>query len=219
MEIYRAAGIEAEIRAPRTGDQKSGAIARVKNLADKNVTWMDQPWSDTADISPVTAETCDQDQLEPILRSHAERLGADIRFSTELLKIEQNDDAVVGYVRDLSTGKEDVVYASYLVVADGTNGSVRPQLGIERHGPGVLQHWINVIFDAELEPVLDGRRITSAIIQDINGSFVPREGTSRWLMAVQYVPERGDREEDFSPRTVHRTEAPNPLPQEWWSGY
>lgn len=32
MEIYLGAGLEEEIRANRTGDQKSGYIARMKNL-------------------------------------------------------------------------------------------------------------------------------------------------------------------------------------------
>jgi putative polyketide hydroxylase len=64
----------------------------------------------------------------------------------------------------------------------------------------VLQHWINVIFDTDLKlPFLDGRRITSVFVEDINGTFVPREGASRWLMAVQYVPERGEQAEDFTP--------------------
>jgi hypothetical protein len=61
-----------------------------------------------------------------------------------------------------------------------------------------LQHWINVIFDTDLKNELQGRRVTSVFIQDINGAFVPREGASRWLMAVQYVPARGERAEDFT---------------------
>jgi putative polyketide hydroxylase len=65
----------------------------VKNLADQNVTWIDQPWAETSDVSPVSAETCDQDVLEPILRKRAEQLGADMRFNTELIEIEQNEDA------------------------------------------------------------------------------------------------------------------------------
>src|SRR5262249_29328466 len=56
----------------------------------------------------------------------------------------------------------------------------------------VLQHWMNVIFDAYLESSLDGRRLTSAFITDINGVFTPRED-GRWLMAVQYSPQRGER--------------------------
>jgi putative polyketide hydroxylase len=124
MEIYRAAGIEEDIRAHRTGDQKAGGIARVKNLADSKVVWQDAPWADTSHLSPATAETCDQDRLEPILRSHVER-GADIRFSTQLLSVEQQDNAVIGHIRDLGANKEDAIYAHYLVVADGANGTIR----------------------------------------------------------------------------------------------
>jgi predicted metal-binding membrane protein len=43
------------------------------------------PWSDTNDIGPTAGATCDQDRLEPILRAHAERRGADIRFNIELV--------------------------------------------------------------------------------------------------------------------------------------
>ena len=42
MEIYRSTGIEDEIRAKRTGDQKSGEIVRGKNLADPDIKFMGQ---------------------------------------------------------------------------------------------------------------------------------------------------------------------------------
>jgi hypothetical protein len=71
-------------------------------------------------------------------------------------------------------------------------------VGIRRHGAGVLQHWINVIFAADLPTVIDGRTIRSVFVTDINGTLVPR-GDGRWLMAVQFVPDRGERAEDFTP--------------------
>ena len=48
---------------------------------------------------------------------------------------------------------------------------------------------MNVIFEADLPAVIDGRRIRSAFVTDINGTLVPR-GDGRWLMAVQFVPGR-----------------------------
>jgi putative polyketide hydroxylase len=74
---------------------------------------------------------------------------------------------------------------------------VRHALGITRHGPGVLQHWMNVIFEAELPTTREGRMLRSIFVTDINGTLVPR-GDERWLMAVQYVPEEGERPEDFT---------------------
>src|SRR5262249_42142640 len=52
MEIYRAVGIEDDIRSNQTGDQRGGGLARVKNLADPQISWMPNDWADTEDISP-----------------------------------------------------------------------------------------------------------------------------------------------------------------------
>ena len=57
---------------------------------------------------------------------------------------------------------------------------------------------MNVIFEADLPSTLHGRALRSAFVTDINGTLVPR-GDGRWLMAVQYVPDRGERPEDFTP--------------------
>jgi 2-polyprenyl-6-methoxyphenol hydroxylase-like FAD-dependent oxidoreductase len=195
MEIYRSLGIEAEIRAHRTGDQKSGEIARAPNLASPDVHFQGRPWADAEDLSPVTAETCDQDRLEPILRRHAERLGADLRFGTELVDLEQNAQEVVARVRKVGATETEVITASYAVAADGVAGKTRERVGIGRHGPGVLQHWMNLIFEANLQPYLQGKRFTSCFVTDINGSLLPRE--DRWLLALQYSPERGEKPEDF----------------------
>jgi 2-polyprenyl-6-methoxyphenol hydroxylase-like FAD-dependent oxidoreductase len=198
MEIYRGAGIEAEIRARDLTDGRSASVGRMKNLAAGEVQWQGIPWSETTDISPAAAATCDQDQLEPILRAHAERHGADVRFNTELVTFAQPGDEVVARIRDRSTGVESDVRVEYLVGADGTQSGVREAVGIGRHGPGVLQHWMNVIFDADLPAVVDGRAIRSVFVTDINGTLVPR-GDGRWLMAVQFVPDRGERAGQFTP--------------------
>jgi putative polyketide hydroxylase len=198
MEIYRSAGIEAEIRDRHLIDDRSASVARMKNLADSEVSWQWIPPSDTSDISSTTAATCDQDQLEPILRAHAERHGADVRFNTELVSFTQSRDEVVARIRDRSTGAESGVRAQYLIGADGTQSAVREAVGIRRHGPGILQHWMNVIFEADLPSVINGRAIRSVFVTDINGTLVPR-GDGRWLMAVQFVPDRGERVEDFTP--------------------
>jgi 2-polyprenyl-6-methoxyphenol hydroxylase-like FAD-dependent oxidoreductase len=198
MEIYRSAGLEAEIRARDLIDDRTAAVARMKNLADSEVSWHWMPPSDTSDISPTTAATCDQDQLEPILRARAERDGADVRFNTQLVSFTQSRDEVVARVRDRSTGAESRVQARYLIGADGTQSAVRDAVGIRRHGPGVLQQWMNVIFEADLASVVEGRPIRSVFVSDINGTLVPR-GDGRWLMAVQFVPARGERVEDFTP--------------------
>jgi putative polyketide hydroxylase len=198
MEIYRSLGLEDEIRARDLIDDRSAYVARMTNLADTHVAWQGIPWSDTSDLSPTTAATCDQDQLEPVLRAHAGQRGADIRFNTELVEFTQDAGGVVARVVDRASGTEHTIRAQYLVAADGTRSMVRDALGIQRHGPGVLQHWMNVIFETDLPATLQGRQLRSVFVTDINGTFVPR-GDGRWLMAAQYSPERGERAEDFTP--------------------
>jgi 2-polyprenyl-6-methoxyphenol hydroxylase-like FAD-dependent oxidoreductase len=195
MEIYRAAGVEHEIRTHRTGDQKGAEIARAPNLASPDVQFLGMPWADMSDLSPVTAETCDQDVLEPILRAHAKRLGAEMRFDTEVVSLRAGDREVVCRVRDNRTGAEESIAADYLLACDGVAGKSREALGIGRHGPGILQHWMNLIFSCDLEPYLQGKRFTACFVTDINGSLVPRE--DRWLLALQYDPKRGERPEHF----------------------
>jgi putative polyketide hydroxylase len=173
MEICRSAGVEDEIRTKRTGDQKSGEIARGRNLSDPDIKFMGKAWAATPDLSACSAETCDQERLEPILRTHAERLGADVRFTTELIGFEQDEHEVRARVRNLATGSSEVITASYLVAADGVAGKTREKLGIERHGPGFLQHWMNIIFETDLEPYLQEKLFTSCFVTDINGTLTP----------------------------------------------
>src|SRR5215467_1274746 len=196
MEIYRSLGIEPDVRQRDTREQSFG-IARAKTLSDPNVQWQGQAWPDVSDLSPTPPATCDQDRLEPILRMHAERRGADIRFNTELTSFEQDGNEIRARIRDVATGAEQAITAAYMIAADGSNGSTREKLGVSRHGVGVLQHWMNIIFETDLKPYLGGKRFTSCFATEINGSILPRDETGKWLLAIQYAPERGETLDQF----------------------
>ncbi|MCR4265947.1 FAD-dependent monooxygenase [Nitratireductor sp. ZSWI3] len=196
MEIFRSLGLEDEIRANRTGDQQGGGIARGKNLADPDLQWSGAAWPDASPVSPTQPATCDQNILEPILRRRAEQSGADIRFGTECLAIEEDAQEVCARVRNVETGEEYTIYADYFIAADGANGRSRDMLGIGRSGAGVLQNWMNIIFETDMPPTIDGRRFTSCFVTDINAAIIPR-GDGRWLLSLQYLPEKGERPEDF----------------------
>lgn len=196
MEIFRSIGLEDEIRAERTGDQQGGGIARAKNLADPDIQWSDLGWPDASPFSPTQPATCDQHVLEPILRRHAERHGAEIRFGRQLEGFEEDATGARARIRNLASGEEEVVLADYVIAADGANGGLRERLGIGRSGPGSLQHWISIIFDTNLPPILQGRGFTSCFITDLNGTITPRAG-GRWLLALQYFPQKGERPADF----------------------
>ena len=176
-------------------------IARGKNLADPDIKVQGAAWPDASAISPTQPATCDQHVLEPILSRHAARHGADIQFGTEFLRVEQRDGGIAATLRDRESGRDYVVAADYLVAADGAGGTAREMLGIGCSGPGVLQHWMNIIFDTDLPPVVRGERFTSCFVSDLNATFTPREN-GRWLLALQYFPERGDAPADFDQARV-----------------
>jgi putative polyketide hydroxylase len=196
MEIYRSLGIEAEIRQQQVASHSEGLV-RAKNLSDPDPQWGGPAWPDVSEIGISPYATCDQDQLEPILIKHARALGADIRFGTELVHFEQELDGVRARTRDIESGEERTVVADYLVAADGANGSIRETLGIPQHGPGELQHWMNIIFKTDLPHALQGRPFTSAFVTDVNGTILPRDNDGHWLLAVQHSPKLGERVEDF----------------------
>jgi 2-polyprenyl-6-methoxyphenol hydroxylase-like FAD-dependent oxidoreductase len=188
MEVFRSIGLEDAIRAARTGDQQGGEIGRGRNLADPAIEWSGAAWPDALPFSPTQPATCDQHVLEPLLRRHAESLGAEIRFNTELVELRQDEAGVHATIRDRDSGTTEEVMAAYCVAADGAHGSIRERRGIGRTGPGVLQRWVNIIFDTDLPPELAGRRFTSVFVTDINATLTPRDG-GRWLLALQMAPE------------------------------
>lgn len=196
MEIFRGIGLEAEIRARRTDDQQGGAIARARNLADPDIQWSGPAWPDAGDVSPTQPATCDQHVLEPILRNHALSLGAEMRFNSEVLDVEQDESGVRARIRDRATAREETVSAAYLIAADGASGPLREMLGIGRKGAGILQHWMNLIFDTDLPNTIGGKRFTSCFISDLNGTLTPREN-GHWLLAQQYAPERSESPDQF----------------------
>jgi putative polyketide hydroxylase len=106
----------------------------------------DTDTSDVGVLSPAGLGTAGQDKLEPLLRKHAEDLGAELRFDTPLVSFSQDDDGVTAVLGD---GTE--VRADYLIGADGGRSDVRAALGVERHGAGSLGHNISIIFDGRRE--------------------------------------------------------------------
>ncbi|MFL6600442.1 MAG: FAD-dependent monooxygenase [Steroidobacteraceae bacterium] len=201
MEILRTLGLEPEVRAKRTGDQQGGGLGRTRNLAAPDLQWDDAAWPDASPFSPTQPATCDQHVLEPILKARAEALGAEVRFDTEFLSLEQDAHGVRVRVRDRDSAADELIDAAYLIAADGANGGIRESLGIARQGAGVLQHWMNIIFDTDLPPTIGGRRFTACFVTDINATFTPRAG-GRWLLSLQYSPEKGERPEDFDATRV-----------------
>ncbi|MFF4621621.1 FAD-dependent oxidoreductase [Nonomuraea jabiensis] len=202
MEIYRALGLEGEIRA------RSSLLAdKPEMIGADTLTGPERFRIDTlaqlrppTSLSPTDWGLIDQDELELVVRAAAERSGADVRFGTELIAFDAAPDAVRAVVRDLGSGAEHRIHADYLIAADGNRADIRARLGIGADGPGVLGHAAHFLFDADLDDALRGRDFMLAYFdQPVAGTVLsPLRQAGRWMLGVPYQPQQGQSIEDFT---------------------
>ncbi|MFF7993563.1 FAD-dependent monooxygenase [Kitasatospora xanthocidica] len=203
MEIYRSSGLEPVIRAaPPSVFDRYPELARVETLAGREVYRVrrEAPGS-VAHLSPCEPAFVDQQVLEPLVLDHARKLGADVRFATRMVEFEQDADGVTALVESAATGERRRIRARYLIGADGHRSPVRQALGIATHGPGVLHHVANIVFEADLTALLRGRLISVCYIDrpEAGTLLAMFERQDRWLLMVPYHPERGEHLDDFTP--------------------
>jgi 2-polyprenyl-6-methoxyphenol hydroxylase-like FAD-dependent oxidoreductase len=90
-----------------------------------------------------------QYKLEAVLREHAQSLPTvELQFGQEFLSFVQNELGIEVRVREVATGTERTISASYLVGADGARSAVREQIGAKMVGTYGLSRNYNTIFQA-----------------------------------------------------------------------
>ncbi len=95
------------------------------------------------------AQWIPQYTVEEVLRAHAQTLPqVEIRFNTELVSFEQDDDGVYSKVRDVANGSVRTIRSTFLVGADGARSLVREGIGAQMKGAYGLSRNYNVVFRA-----------------------------------------------------------------------
>ena len=156
VEIFRDMGIEGEVSAASHPlsflsnnvmvETLSGTeIARYKSYGSGS-----DRLSDYALASPCQPVNMPQHIMEPVLLQAARQRGADIRFSQELVQIEQTPDKVRAHVRNRATDEFDIIEAEYVIGADGGRSTVAEQLKVRFEGEAGLRSMVNVWVDADL---------------------------------------------------------------------
>jgi putative polyketide hydroxylase len=208
VELFRQVGLEPAIRAASFagGDDFRWVAVRAETLAGEHDPAEEaEEDAEMRTLSPAPFAPIDQDKLEVILRRKAEELGADIRFSTELVSCDQDETGITAILKDRRTGAEWTVRADYLVAADGWDSPIRDQLDVALDGPGPFFHVVTALVDADLRPALRGRRVNIAYLQH------PRPGTilmahdeagQRWVFGTGFAPLYGESLADFPEERV-----------------
>jgi len=168
MEILRVVGVEQIVRT-RSEQQfvQDGGIVAVESLAGKELAAHIPNLNEgVRDVSPTVRLFITQSLLEPLLKSRAQDMGAQLRFGTEMLSFQQDSQGVTAQIRNRDTGDIDTVRARYMVGADGSHSRVRHQLGIALNGRGVLSHSVTIYFRAHVEPLLRGRSLSVILVRN-----------------------------------------------------
>ncbi len=198
MEMFRNVGIEEAIHQAETPFNMSGNVLMVESLVGQQFDVFQENVDAlfTGDSSPARGSQIAQDLLEPIIRAHAERLGGNLRFNTELVAFEQAEDGITATIRERESGQTRTVRARYMVAADGGRSGVRQQVGIGQHGKGSLFHCVSIIFEADIMELFSKRHAVMCFIANdsvSNGALVPYPGSAGrpdfYRLDVSYDPE------------------------------
>ena len=202
MELMRIGGVADEVLAASRGLEHGlhmkiassvhGQVYRtlLENVAD----------TDASAMSPAPWGMATQDKVEPILREQAEKFGATVRFSTEVVDFAQDADGVTVRLLDRWNERVSAVRADYVVAADGHRSPIREKLGIERQGAGPLGNMVGVVFEAELSrPLPDGAFVLYYLKNEhFSGVFGGASEDGRYLFGCDYHPERGESVRDYT---------------------
>src|SRR3989440_6947094 len=182
MEMFRSVGIEEAIHEVEAPLNMSGNLLLVESLVGQefDVLQEDVDAFFISDSSPALGSQIAQDVLEPILRARSEQLGGDLRFGTELVAFEQDEDGIMATIRERENSRTRTVRAQFLVAADGGHSGVRQQLGIGQHGKSLWSS-VSMIFEANLMELFRQRHAVMCFVANdniSNAALVPYPGSS-----------------------------------------
>jgi 2-polyprenyl-6-methoxyphenol hydroxylase-like FAD-dependent oxidoreductase len=184
MEVFRTVGIEPLIRS-KSDEQfvQDGAIMAVETLAGKELGYFISNLNEgIRDVSPTVRVFISQTLLEPLLKTRAEALGAQLRFSTEMIAFERQAGGVTATIRHRDTGETETVRADYMVACDGAHSRVREALGIPMSGRGTFAKSATIYFRADIGPLLRGRNLSVIYVNN---------STQRGFIRVEKPFDRG----------------------------
>jgi 2-polyprenyl-6-methoxyphenol hydroxylase-like FAD-dependent oxidoreductase len=205
MEILRSWGIDGRL-PPRDAELRL-VLSVSPTLAGPQLeeVQLGVPDDDgTFDVTPSSFRFVAQDRLEPVLLEHARDHGADVRFGTELVSLDVDDDGATAQVRTVPDGPSYLVRARYVVGADGGSSAVRSAAGIGWSTLGTEGHHLSMLFRGDLSPALGDRSavLHATVAPGAQGMFVATGETDRWTFDVEWQPEEGDTLADWTPERV-----------------
>lgn len=163
MEVLRDAGIEHLLKPIASTKEQIAHVGWLHSLNGEEYgrvyAWgnrFDRMGEYTA-ASPCEMSDLPQSVLEPVLVEEATKLGAEFRFYTEFVSLQQQPDGSVRtMVRDRTSQRTYAITSRYVVGADGARSAVISSLGIPIDGKQI-QDAFNVHLKADLSRYYEQR--------------------------------------------------------------
>jgi putative polyketide hydroxylase len=191
VELLRELGAEAALNEVAVDHSGSFGKTEARTLAELDLAQLPahraarRAQADEVEaLSPARLHgTVSQDRLDEVLIGEVLRRGVDLRYGTELVDLRQHAGGVTVTFTG-PTGRYEVE-AGYVIAADGARSTARRLLGTGLSGPGPIgdRRRMNILFEADLDALLDGRRFVLCQIThpDAPGLFVAIDGRRRWV--------------------------------------
>ncbi|KAK5120669.1 hypothetical protein LTR85_006027 [Meristemomyces frigidus] len=153
MQVFRELGLyETMLQESLKYYDKDTCIITIESLAGKLLhKWMEDVNEGIENVSATRRVFLTQQALEPLLRARAKELGANLRFSTEMVDFTQDSAGVTATLRNHESGEQSQVRAKYMIACDGFRSPTRHKLGIPTHGPGLLSRALTIYFQIKEE--------------------------------------------------------------------
>ena len=228
MEVLRDLGVEEEVMRLSSPWEYMGENTFCTSLAGEELgrinSWGTHPQrkADYELSSPTRVCDLPQNMMEPLLLRAAAPKQTKVKFDTEYLGHQQDDDGVTVDLLDRMTGQKYQVRAKYLIGADGGNSRVVSDLDLPLEGKMGVAGSMNVVFEADLSKYVAHRpSILYWVIQP--GSDVGGIGMglvrmvrpwNKWLIIWGYDLKDGppDVTEEMATSIVHKLVGDDTIP-------
>lgn len=194
MEIFRSIGLADQIMAAAMDTRGLPLWVQLETLRGPVLESLTPQGPrgvpDASSPTPAAHVQCAQDRLEPILSETVRRYPqTEMRFGTELVSLSQDADGVVAELEERQSRRRYQVRAAYAVGADGANSVARRSVGIAMIGEEHLGREVNILFEADLTPLVQGHRASLYLVRNgaLEGTFRPVDEGRRWTLTTPYV--------------------------------